>query len=1045
MLARLVQFALSQRLFVLLAAALLAGAGWYSFRNLPIDAFPDVSSTQVKIIMKAPGMTPEEIESRIAIPIEVEMLGIPQQRILRSVSKYGLVDVTVDFNDGTDIYWARQQVAERLSNITADLPTGISGGMAPVTTPLGEMFMFTIEAEGMSLEEKRSLLDWVIRPALRGVAGVADVNALGGKVHSFEVIPDPAKLAAVGLSTAKLKVAIESNNRNDGAGRLGEGDEVLLVRSEGSVKTKDDLRAIVVASKEGRTVRLSDVAMVRDGSVTRYGVVTQDGRGEAVEGLVLGLAGANAQKVVDGVTKKLDELKTALPKGVELRVFYNRAGLVEKAVGTVSKALLEATLIVLVLLGAFLGNVRAAVAVAVVLPLAALATFIMMRLAGMSANLMSLGGLAIALGMLVDAAVVVVENVVQHLAQDTSKSRLPRLHIVFRAVREVAVPVSAGILIIITVFLPLLTLQGLEGKFFVPVAMTIVFALISSLVLSLTVIPVLSSFLLKKVSHEDPWLPRKLLGAYEPTLAWALRRQTIVFIVAGAMLVGAAIVYTFVGKTFMPEMDEGDIIVGIEKLPSVSLEQTAALDLMIHQALMKNIPEITGVVARAGSDEIGLDPMGLNQTDTFLVLKPRDEWKLANKEALIAKIRTVLDQMPGISYSFTQPIDMRVSEMIIGVRGDVAIKVFGPDLKTLNELSAQVEAVMQKVPGSQDVYTVENDGVQYLRVVVDRLVAGRYGLSVEEVQDALRAQIEGQRVGTVIEGNRRIPIVLRGPDAVKVSPAEFASLSIMGADGKSVPLQTLAKLDRETGPVKIDREMGSRYGVVIANVTGRDLVGFVEEAKASVAAAVKLPIGYTITWGGQFENQQRAAARLTLVVPLALGFIFLILFTTFGSVRQALLVLSNIPFALVGGIVALWVTGEYLSVPASVGFIALLGIAVLNGVVLVSYFNQLHAEGLSLSDCVTEGAKRRLRPVLMTASITAFGLIPLLFATGPGSEIQRPLAIVVIGGLISATALTLILLPILYLRFAHSKREATTEPNNPSAPTAPAATELNHV
>ncbi len=1028
MLARLVQFALSQRLFIMLAAALLAGAGWYSFRNLPIDAFPDVSSTQVKIIMKAPGMTPEEIESRIAIPIEVEMLGIPQQRILRSVSKYGLVDVTVDFNDGTDIYWARQQVAERLSNVTADLPTGIGGGMAPITTPLGEMFMFTVEAEGMSLEEKRSLLDWVIRPALRGVAGVADVNALGGKVHSFEVIPDPAKLAAVGLSTAKLKAAIESNNRNDGAGRLGEGDEVLLVRSEGSVKTQDDLRAIIVASKDGRTIRLSDVAMVRDGSVTRYGVVTQDGRGEAVEGLVLGLAGANAQKVVDGVTKKLDELKTALPKGVELKVFYNRASLVEKAVGTVSKALLEATLIVLVLLGAFLGNVRAAVAVAVVLPLAALATFIMMRLAGMSANLMSLGGLAIALGMLVDAAVVVVENVVQHLANynkaDTSKGRLPRLHIVFRAVREVAVPVAAGILIIITVFLPLLTLQGLEGKFFVPVAMTIVFALISSLGLSLTVIPVLSSFLLKQVSHEEPWLSRKLLKAYEPTLAWALRRQTAVFVVAGAMLVGAAIVYTFVGKTFMPEMDEGDIIVGIEKLPSVSLEQTAALDLLIHQALMKNIPEITGVVARAGSDEIGLDPMGLNQTDTFLVLKPRDEWKLADKPALIAKIRTVLDQMPGISYSFTQPIDMRVSEMIIGVRGDVAIKVFGPDLKTLNELAGQVEAVMKKVPGNQDVYTVENDGVQYLRVVVDRLVAGRYGLSVEDVQEALRAQIEGQRAGTVIDGNRRIPIVLRGPDAVRVSPAEFASLSIMGADGQSVPLQTLAKLDRETGPVKIDREMGSRYGVVI---------------------------GYRVTWGGQFENQQRAAARLSLVVPLALGFIFLILFTTFGSVRQALLVLSNIPFALVGGIVALWVTGEYLSVPASVGFIALLGIAVLNGVVLVSYFNQLHAEGLSLLDCVTEGAKRRLRPVLMTASITAFGLIPLLFATGPGSEIQRPLAIVVIGGLMSATALTLILLPILYLRFAHSKNEAKTETNNPSSPTAPTAltastaTEPNHV
>ena len=1042
MLAAVVRFALSQRLFILLATALLSGGGWYAFRNLPIDAFPDVSSTQVKIIMKAPGMTPEEIESRIAIPIEVEMLGIPQQRILRSVSKYGLVDVTVDFNDGTDIYWARQQVAERLSNITADLPTGISGGMAPITTPLGEMFMFTIEAEGMSLEDKRSLLDWVIRPALRGVAGVADVNALGGKVHSFEVLTDPAKLGAVGLSTAKLKAAIEANNRNDGAGRLGEGGEVLLVRSEGSVKTQDDLRAIVVASKDGRTIRLDDVATVRDGSVTRYGVVTQDGRGEAVEGLVLGLAGANAQKVVEGVTKKLAEIQPALPKGVELKVFYNRAGLVEKAVGTVSKALLEATLIVLVLLGAFLGNVRAAVAVAVVLPLAALATFILMRLAGMSANLMSLGGLAIALGMLVDAAVVVVENVVQHLANynkaDSSKGRLPRLHIVFRAVREVSVPVAAGILIIITVFLPLLTLQGLEGKFFVPVAMTIVFALIASLVLSLTVIPVLSSFLLKQVSHEDPWLPRQLLKLYTPTLAWALRRQMVVFAVAGAMLVGAAGVYLFVGKTFMPEMDEGDIIVGIEKLPSISLEETAALDLMVHRALMKNIPEITGVVARAGSDEIGLDPMGLNQTDTFLVLKPREEWKLANKEALIAKIRTVLDQMPGISYSFTQPIDMRVSEMIIGVRGDVAIKVFGPDLKTLNELAGQVEAVMKKVPGNQDVYTVENDGVQYLRVAVDRQVAGRYGLSVEDVQDALRVQIEGQRAGTVIDGNRRIPIVLRGPDAVKVSPAEFASLRITAADGQSIPLQTLAKLERETGPVKIDREMGSRYSVVIANVTGRDLVGFVEEAKAGVAAAVKLPIGYTVTWGGQFENQQRAAARLTLVVPLALGFIFIILFTTFGSVRQALLVLSNIPFALVGGIVALWVTGEYLSVPASVGFIALLGIAVLNGVVLVSYFNQLHAEGLPLLDCVTEGAKRRLRPVLMTASITAFGLIPLLFATGPGSEVQRPLAIVVIGGLISATALTLILLPILYLRFGQPSVET-----NPSS--ARTATEPNHV
>ena len=1029
MLNRLVQFALAQRLFVLLATALLAGFGWYAFRNLPIDAFPDVSSTQVKVIMKAPGMTPEEIESRIAGPIEVEMLGIPQQRMLRSVSKYGLVDVTVDFQDGTDIYWARQQVAERLANISADLPAGISGGMAPVTTPLGEMFMFTIESPTLSLEDKRSLLDWVIRPALRAVPGVADVNALGGKVRSFEVVPDPVKLSALGLSTAQIKSAIEANNRNDGAGRLGEGGEVLLVRSEGNVKTADDLRAIVVSHKNGNIARLGDVALVRYGSVTRYGVVTKDGKDEAVEGLVLGLAGANAQKVVDGVTRKLEELKPTLPPGVTIDVFYNRADLVKKAVGTVSSALIEATVIVLVLLGAFLGNLRAAVAVAVILPLSALSTFIMMGAAGMSANLMSLGGLAIALGMLVDAAVVVVENIVQHLGQEKTKSRLPRLHVVLRAVREVSVPVSAGILIIITVFLPLLTLQGLEGKYFVPVALTIVFALISSLVLSLTIIPVMSSFLLKKVAHEDPWLPRKLLKLYEPVLGWALGHQKTVYLVAGLMLVMAAGVYTQVGKTFLPAMDEGDIIVGIEKLPSVSLEETAALDLKIHQALMRQIPEITGVVARAGSDEIGLDPMGLNQTDTFLVLKPRAEWKLANKGALIARIREVLDQMPGINYSFTQPIDMRVSEMIIGVRGDLAIKIFGPELDKLNELAGQVEALMKTVLGNQDVYTVENDGVQYLRVVVDRLNAGRFGLSVEDVQDALRAQLEGQRAGSVIDGNRRIPIVIRGPDSVKISPAEFAALRIMTPDGQSVPLESLARLSRESGPVKIDREMGSRYSVVIANVTGRDLVGFVEEAKTKVSAGVTLPTGYRISWGGQFENQQRAAARLTLVVPLAIGFIFLILFTTFGSVRQALLVLSNIPFALVGGVVGLWITGEYLSVPASVGFIALLGIAVLNGVVLVSYFNQLHAQGHDLLTCVVQGARRRLRPVLMTAAITAFSLVPLLFTSGPGSEIQRPLAIVVIGGLITATALTLILLPLLYLKFGHARveREASDD------------------
>ncbi|HND28238.1 MAG TPA: efflux RND transporter permease subunit, partial [Pseudomonadales bacterium] len=552
MLASLIRFSLSQRLFILLATLLVAALGWMAFRGLPIDAFPDVSSTQVKVIMKAPGMTPEEVESRIAVPIEVEMLGIPHSKILRSVTKYGLVDVTIDFEDGTDIYWARQQVNERLAGLGESLPPGITGGMAPVTTPLGEMFMFTVEGEGLSLTERRSLLDWVIRPALRTVPGVAEVNALGGAVRAFEVVPDPLKLAASGVTLGQLKETIQANNRNDGAGRLGEGEEVLLVRSEGSVTTLEDLRSIVVARKAGVPVPLGALAEVRIGTMTRYGAVTRSGQGEAVQGLVLGLRGANAQQVVEGVRQKIAELQPSLPPGVRIDTFYDRAALVTQAVGTVSSALIEATLLVVVLLVLFLGDLRAALTVALVLPLAALITFILMRNFGMSANLMSLGGLAIAIGMLVDAAVVVVENIVQRLATDPSGGRLPRLHIIYRAVREVVVPVTSGILIIVTVFLPLLTLQGLEGKLFTPVALTIVFALLASLLLSLTVIPVLASYLLGEARHEEPWLPRKLLTLYEPALAWGMRRQPLVAAVALLMLLLAALVYTQIGKSFMP-------------------------------------------------------------------------------------------------------------------------------------------------------------------------------------------------------------------------------------------------------------------------------------------------------------------------------------------------------------------------------------------------------------------------------------------------------------------------------------------------------------
>jgi len=1017
MLSKLVEFSLTQRLLVIVLTLMLTGAGIVSFRELPIDAFPDVSSTQVKLIMKAPGMTPEEVETRIVAPIEVEMLGIPKQRILRSVSKYAIADITIDFVDGTDIYWARSQVAERLNNVLRDLPSGTGGGLAPITTPLGEMFMFTVEGEGYSLEQRRTLLDWTIRPALRTLPGVADVNSLGGLARSFEVVPDHTAMVARNLSMKMLQSALEANNSNDGAGRLSDGDEALLVRTEGSIRTLQDVRNIVIASPGGNPIRVGDIAQVRIGSLTRYGVVTKDGQGEAVEGLVLGLRGANAQKVVEGVRAKLAELAPILPPGVSIKVFYDRGSLVERAVGTVAKALIEAIILVVILLVLFLGNLRAALVVAITLPLAVLITFILMQQFGMSANLMSLGGLAIAIGMLVDAAVVVVENIVSHLSHDKNTEKLAYLHIVFRSVKEVITPVAAGVAIIIIVFLPLLTLQGLEGKFFIPVALTIVFALGASLLLSLTVIPTLASFVLKAGAHSEPWLIRKANALYEPALDWALHNVRTVLIAAGIALLLTVVVYTQLGKTFMPTMDEGDVIVGIEKLPSISLEQTAALDLKIHQAIMNQIPEVKGIVARAGADELGLDPMGLNQTDTFLVLKPMSEWREHNKAWLLDELRRVLDQLPGFSYSFTQPIDMRVQEMIIGARGDVVVKIFGADLNRLNEIAAQMVKVLKGVKGSEDVYTTENSGVQYYRVAIDRLAAGRLGLNVDDISSTLRSQVEGQRVGTVIEEGRRTPLLLRGAENVQRSPALFAALTLPLPSGKSVPLSVVAKLERVDGPVKVDRENGQRMVVVQSNVRNRDLVGFVEDAKAAITKEMQLPSGYRLTWGGQFENQQRAAARLTVVVPIALGLIFMLLFATFGSVRQAALVLSNVPFALIGGVFALWVSGEYMSVPASVGFIALLGIAVLNGVVMVSYFNQLHSEGMDITRVVTEGAKRRLRPVLMTASITAFGLIPLLFATGPGSEIQKPLAIVVIGGLISSTLLTLIMLPILYRRF----------------------------
>jgi len=1017
----LIETSLKQRVLICVFAIGLLFAGWTAYQTIPIDAFPDVSSTQVKIIIKSPGMTPEEVETRITAPIEVEMLGIPKQTSLRAVAKYALTDITIDFEDGTDIYWARQQVTERLNNAWANLPAEISGGIAPMTTPLGEMFMFTIESDKLSLQEKRSLLDWVIRPRLRTVPGVADVNALGGLVRSFEIVPDNAKLQARGIALSELQQAISDNNRNDGAGRLKDGEESLLVRAEGAFNTLEDVRNTVLHGRLGSPVRIADIAEVRIGELTRYGAVSRNGKGEAVEGLVLGLRGANARQVVEGVRAKLAEMAPALPQGVKIEVFYDRGNLVEQAVHTVNKALMEAVVLVLVLLVLFLGNLRAALTVACVLPLSMLATFWLMQRYGLSANLMSLGGLAIAIGMLVDSAVVVVENIVEHLAHAPATKEHSKLDIILAAMREVSIPVSAGIVIIITVFVPLLTLQGLEGKLFAPVALSIMFALGSSLLLSLTIIPVLASFLIKNQTTTEPWLIRHLNRWYARTLATAMQHKRPVLLVAVILLVLTAVVYPLIGKTFMPTMDEGDVIIGTEKLPSISLAQSVATDSHLQQTLLQQVPEIRGVYSRAGSDELGLDPMGINQTDNFLLLKPRAQWQVADKAALIEKLRRVMHSIPGLDYNFTQPIEMRVNEMILGVRGDLALKIFGTDLKTLDQKAQEIIKVLESVPGNQDVYTPQNSGVQYLQIKIDRVAAGRLGLSVADINALLQSQLEGKLLGIVLEGNRRTPILLRGSQVVRESASDFSQLMLALPQGGTVPLSSVATVVREEGPVKIDRERGNRMVVVTANVKDRDLVSFVEEAKQKVTQQVKLPEGYWLVWGGQFENQQRAAARLSIVIPIAIVLIALLLFMTFGSFPKALLVLANIPFAMIGGVFALWLSGEYLSVPASVGFIALLGIAVLNGVVMVSHFQQLAAQGMAASNIAYEGAKRRLRPVLMTASITAFGLIPLLFATGPGAEIQRPLAIVVIGGLITATFLTLFVLPILYQHFFGSK------------------------
>ncbi|WRE73753.1 CusA/CzcA family heavy metal efflux RND transporter [Helicobacter pylori] len=1013
MLASIIEFSLRQRIIVIVGAILVLFFGTYSFIHTPVDAFPDISPTQVKIILKLPGSSPEEMENNIVRPLELELLGLKGQKSLRSVSKYSISDITIDFDDSVDIYLARNIVNERLSSVMKDLPVGVEGGMAPIVTPLSDIFMFTIDGNITEIE-KRQLLDFVIRPQLRMISGVADVNSIGGFSKAFVIVPDFNDMARLGVSISDLESAVRVNLRNSGAGRVDRDGETFLVKIQTASLSLEDIGKITVSTNLGH-LHIKDFAKVISQSRTRLGFVTKDGVGETTEGLVLSLKEANTKEIITQVYQKLEELKPFLPNGVSINVFYDRSEFTQKAVATVSKTLIEAVVLIIITLFLFLGNLRASVAVGVILPLSLSVAFIFIKLNNLTLNLMSLGGLVIAIGMLIDSAVVVVENAFEKLSANTKTTKL---HAIYRSCKEIAVSVVSGVVIIIVFFVPILTLQGLEGKMFRPLAQSIVYALLGTLVLSITIIPVVSSLVLKATPHSETFLTRFLNKIYAPLLEFFVRNPKKVILGAFVFLIVSLSLFPFVGKNFMPALDEGDVVLSVETTPSISLDQSKDLMLNIESAIKKHVKEVKSIVARTGSDELGLDLGGLNQTDTFISFIPKKEWSVKNKDELLEKIMDSLKDFKGINFSFTQPIEMRISEMLTGVRGDLAVKIFGDDIGELNKLSFQIAQVLKGIKGSSEVLTTLNEGVNYLYVTPNKEAMADVGITSDEFSKFLKSALEGLVVDVIPTGISRTPVMIRQESDFASSITKIKSLALTSKYGVLVPITSIAKIEEVDGPVSIVRENSMRMSVVRSNVVGRDLNSFVEEAKKVIAQNIKLPSSYYITYGGQFENQQRANKRLSTVIPLSILAIFFILFFTFKSIPLALLILLNIPFAVTGGLIALFAVGEYISVPASVGFIALFGIAVLNGVVMIGYFKELLLQGKSVEECVLLGAKRRLRPVLMTACIAGLGLLPLLFSHSVGSEVQKPLAIVVLGGLVTSSALTLLLLPPMFMLIA---------------------------
>ncbi len=1031
MLDAIVRAALSQRLVVLVVAAALLAFGLNAARKLSVDAFPDVTNVQVQIATEAPGRSPEEVERFVTAPVEVAMTGLPALMEMRSLTKPGLSLITLVFSDATDVYFARQLVLERLIEIGVRLPVGVTPVLGPVSTALGEVYQYTLERPDdgkreltrAELTERRTAQDWVVRPLLRSIPGVAEINSTGGHVKQYQVLVDPDRLRYFKVSIHDVWQALARNNANSGGGVLPQRAEQYLVRGIGLVRNLDDIRDIVLKEVGGTPVYVRDVAEVTLGEEVRHGAMIKDGHTEAVGGVVMMIRAGNAKEVVSRVKARVAEINARgmLPGGLQVVPYYDRSELVDAALWTVVKVLLEGVLFVVVVLVLFLGDLRSSLIVVATLVLTPLATFIVMNRYGISANLMSLGGLAIAIGLMVDGSVVVIENAYAQLGKRPGE---PRARVIFESVREVATPVVFGVGIIILVFLPLMTLSGMEGKMFAPLAYTIAIALAISLVLSLTLTPALASFLLKGGAEHDTWLIAALKRPYLALLQRALANRKRTVGVAVALFVATLALVPFLGTAFIPEMKEGSITPSMDRVPNISLDESIQMEKEAMRRTME-VPGVKSAVSRLGRGESAADPAGPNESDPIVSLKPRSEWPSGwTQDDIAAAILDKLRTMPGVQLVMAQPISDRVDEMVTGVRSDVAVKVFGDDLEVLRAKANEIARVAGTVRGVRDMRVERTGGQQYLTIAIDRQAIARQGLNVSDVQDVIETAVGGKVATEIYEGERRFQAVVRLPERLRDSVAEIRAITLTAPSGAQVALDSLAKIEVADGPAQVSRESAKRRIVIGINVKDRDLGGFVAELQSAVGAQVPMPEGYYLVWGGQFENLERALGHLKVIVPVTIAAIFFLLFLLFNSLRFAALIITVLPFASIGGIIGLAVTGEYLSVPASVGFIALWGIAVLNGVVLVSYIRKLRDEGLALLEAVVEGAIHRFRPVMMTATVAMLGLIPFLFADGPGSEVQRPLAIVVIGGLITSTLLTLVVVPALYGYFEERRIEA---------------------